>query len=61
MNAWLFLQGLETLALRMERVCINTQRIAEYLDAHPRVAWVSYAGLPTHRDHHLHLQLKGTP
>ena len=53
MNAWLFLQGLETLALRMERVCFNTQRIAEYLDAHERVAWVSYAGLSTHRDHHL--------
>ena len=52
-NAWQFLQGLETLALRMERVCENTQRIAEYLDAHERVAWVSYAGLPGHRDHRL--------
>ena len=52
-NAWQFLQGLETLALRMERVCENTQRIAEYLEAHERVSWVSYAGLPSHRDHAL--------
>ncbi|MES1930595.1 O-acetylhomoserine/O-acetylserine sulfhydrylase [Salinisphaera dokdonensis CL-ES53] len=52
-NAWQFLQGLETLALRMERVCENTQRVAEYLEAHERVSWVSYAGLPSHRDHAL--------
>lgn len=52
-NAWMFLQGLETLALRMERVCENTQRIAEYLEAHERVEWVSYAGLHSHRDHAL--------
>ena len=52
-NSFLIMQGLETLALRMERVCFNTQRIAEYLDAHARVAWVSYAGLTSHRDHHL--------
>ncbi|MES1956364.1 O-acetylhomoserine aminocarboxypropyltransferase/cysteine synthase family protein [Salinisphaera hydrothermalis] len=52
-NAWMFLQGLETLALRMERVCENTQRIAEYLEAHDRVTWVNYAGLPSHRDHAL--------
>jgi len=52
-NAWLLLQGLETLALRMERVCENTQRIAEYLEAHDKVSWVGYAGLTSHRDHHL--------
>ncbi|MGN8158414.1 O-acetylhomoserine aminocarboxypropyltransferase/cysteine synthase family protein [Salinisphaera sp. RV14] len=52
-NAWMFLQGLETLALRMERVCDNTQRIAEYLEAHDRITWVNYAGLPGHRDHAL--------
>lgn len=52
-NAWQFLQGLETLALRMERVCENTQRIAEYLESHDKVNWVSYAGLASHRDHHL--------
>jgi len=52
-NAFLFLQGLETLALRMPRVCENTQRIAEYLEAHDKIRWVSYAGLPSHRDHGL--------
>ncbi|AWN16217.1 O-acetylhomoserine aminocarboxypropyltransferase/cysteine synthase family protein [Salinisphaera sp. LB1] len=52
-NAWMFLQGLETLALRMERVCENTQRIAEYLAAHDRITWVNYAGLPGHRDYPL--------
>lgn len=52
-NAWMFLQGLETLALRIARVCDNTQRIAEYLESHPRVTWVNYAGLSSHRDNHL--------
>ena len=45
MNAYLLLQGVETLPLRMERHCTNAQAVAEYLDAHPKVAWVSYAGL----------------
>jgi len=45
-NAWLFLQGLETLALRMERHCENAQKTAEYLHEHPKVAWVRYPGLP---------------
>jgi O-acetylhomoserine (thiol)-lyase len=44
-NAWITLQGLETLALRMERHCANAQAVAEYLEQHPAVAWVSYAGL----------------
>ncbi|QIZ76940.1 O-acetylhomoserine aminocarboxypropyltransferase/cysteine synthase family protein [Ferrimonas lipolytica] len=44
-NAFLILQGLETLGLRMERHCENTQKVAEYLSAHPKVAWVNYAGL----------------
>ena len=52
-NAFLIAQGLETLKLRMERHCANTQAVAEYLDRHPSVAWVSYAGLPEHRDHEL--------
>ncbi|PHS74145.1 MAG: O-acetylhomoserine aminocarboxypropyltransferase [Porticoccus sp.] len=51
--AWNLLQGLETLALRIERVCENTQKIAEYLQQHPRVSWVNYAGLPNHKDHAL--------
>jgi O-acetylhomoserine (thiol)-lyase len=46
MNAFLIMQGLETLGLRMERHCENAQRVAEYLQQHPRVEWVSYAGLP---------------
>ncbi|MDX2380209.1 MAG: PLP-dependent transferase, partial [Acidimicrobiia bacterium] len=45
MNAFLFLQGLETLSLRMERHWSNAQRVAEYLDAHAQVESVNYAGL----------------
>ena len=45
-NAFLILQGLETLGLRMERHVSNTLAVAEYLKAHPKVAWVNYAGLP---------------
>jgi len=44
-NAWLFLQGIETLALRMQRHCDNALRIAEHLKDHPRVEWVRYPGL----------------
>jgi O-acetylhomoserine (thiol)-lyase len=44
-NAFLFLQGLETLSFRITRQVESTQRIAEYLDQHPKVAWVSYPGL----------------
>ncbi|GAB4347914.1 MAG: bifunctional O-acetylhomoserine aminocarboxypropyltransferase/cysteine synthase [Immundisolibacter sp.] len=51
MNAFLIMQGIETLSLRMERHCENTQKVAEYLKAHPQVSWVSYAGLPEHPDH----------
>ena len=45
-NAFLLNQGLETLHLRMRRHCENAQRVAEFLQADPRVAWVNYAGLP---------------
>jgi len=45
-NAWLFLQGIETLALRMERHSANGQAAADYLHRHPAVAWVNYPGLP---------------
>lgn len=51
MNAFLIMQGIETLSLRMERHCENTQKVAEYLKGHPQVSWVSYAGLPEHPDH----------
>ncbi len=44
-NAWQILQGIETLALRMERICDNTLAIAKRLEQHPQVAWVRYAGL----------------
>lgn len=46
MNAFLIMQGMETLSLRMERHCANAQAVAEYLSKHPKVAWVKYAGLP---------------
>nr|BBH94617.1 O-acetylhomoserine aminocarboxypropyltransferase [Thermogemmatispora argillosa] len=52
-NAWLFLQGLETLPLRMERHSQNALRIAEFLESHPAVSWVSYPGLPSHPQHEL--------
>ncbi|MBF8221554.1 O-acetylhomoserine aminocarboxypropyltransferase/cysteine synthase family protein [Halomonas sp. 328] len=51
--AWNLLQGLETLALRIERVCANAQRVAEYLEGHEAVTWVQFAGLPSHKDHAL--------
>jgi len=51
LNAWLLMQGLETLHLRMERHCSNAQRIAEYLAGDPRVAWVNYPGLPDNPYH----------
>ena len=52
-NVFLFLQGLETLALRMDRICENTLAIARHLQAHAKVSWVNYAGLPEHPDHAL--------
>lgn len=45
MNSFLLCSGLETLALRMERHCANAQRLAEFLDTHPKVRWVNYPGL----------------
>jgi O-acetylhomoserine (thiol)-lyase len=53
MNAFLILQGIETLALRMDRICENTLAIAHALVEHPKVAWVNYAGLPDHPEHAL--------
>lgn len=52
-NSWLFLQGLETLSLRMDRHVANTQRVAEFLESHPKVNWVAYPGLASHPDHQL--------
>ncbi|WP_433886910.1 bifunctional O-acetylhomoserine aminocarboxypropyltransferase/cysteine synthase [Pseudomonas vranovensis] len=52
-NAFLILQGLETLALRMERHTENALKVAHYLQGHEQVAWVKYAGLPDHPEHGL--------
>ena len=50
-NAFMILTGIETLALRMERHCENALKAAQWLKAHPKVAWVSYAGLPDDPNH----------
>ena len=50
-NAFLFLQGLETLALRMDACVANAREVAAFLVSHPAVAWVSYAGLPDSPSH----------
>ncbi|ADV26431.1 O-acetylhomoserine/O-acetylserine sulfhydrylase [Pseudoxanthomonas suwonensis 11-1] len=52
-NSFLILQGIETLALRMERINQNTLAVARYLQQHPKVAWVNYAGLDDHPEHAL--------
>lgn len=50
-NAWLFLRGIKTLAVRMERHCLNAMRVAEWLNSHPKVTKVYYPGLPSHPGH----------
>ena len=52
-NSFLILQGIETLAVRMDRLCDNTLAVAKFLQQHPAVSWVNYAGLPDHPDHAL--------
>ncbi|MEZ4664833.1 MAG: O-acetylhomoserine aminocarboxypropyltransferase/cysteine synthase family protein [Caldilineaceae bacterium] len=52
-NAFMLIQGLETLSMRMERHVSNAAAIAEFLQAHPLVDWVAYAGLPDHPQHGL--------
>ena len=52
-NAFLILQGIETLALRMDRINANTLAVARYLQQHPKVAWVNYPGLEDHPEHAL--------
>jgi O-acetylhomoserine (thiol)-lyase len=51
MNAFLFLQGLETLHVRMPRHCENALALARYLEQHPQVSWVNYPGLESHPDY----------
>ncbi|MFN3869730.1 MAG: O-acetylhomoserine aminocarboxypropyltransferase, partial [Hyphomicrobiaceae bacterium] len=52
-NAFLIQTGIETLPLRMERHCANALAVAQYLEKHPAVSWVNYAGLPSHASHGL--------
>ena len=52
-NAWLLLQGIETLPLRMDRHCENALKVAQFLKQHPQVAWVNYPGLPDDKYHAL--------
>ena len=52
-NAFLILQGIETLALRMDRISENALKVARHLAGHAKVAWVNYAGLEGHPDHAL--------
>jgi len=52
-DSFLALRGLKTLAVRMERHCSNAQAVAEYLEAHPKIARVHYPGLPSHPQHAL--------
>lgn len=58
-NAWLILRGLRTLHLRMPAHCANAQKIAEFLDRHPRVERVNYPGLPRHPGHDIARQQMG--
>jgi O-acetylhomoserine (thiol)-lyase len=52
-NAWQFLQGTETLALRMERHSQNAMQVAQFLNEHPKVDWVNYPGLPSHTNYEI--------
>uniref|UniRef100_A0AB33JJB6 O-acetylhomoserine aminocarboxypropyltransferase/cysteine synthase n=1 Tax=Prevotella sp. GTC17262 TaxID=3236797 RepID=A0AB33JJB6_9BACT len=56
-NAWILLQGLETLSLRVERHAYNTKKIVEYLAAHPKVERVNHPSLSSHPDHALYAEL----
>lgn len=56
-NAWLFLQGIETLAVRMKAHCENALKVARFLESHPKVAWVRYPGLEKDPSHGLAKEL----
>ncbi|WP_418318828.1 O-acetylhomoserine aminocarboxypropyltransferase/cysteine synthase family protein [Piscinibacter sakaiensis] len=58
-NAWQILQGVETLALRMDRICSNALEVARHLQNHAKVEWVNYAGLEDHADHALVRSMMG--
>lgn len=50
-DAWLLLQGVKTLEVRMQRHCANAMEVAKFLESHPKIRLVNYCGLPSHRDH----------
>ncbi len=52
-NAFILNLGIESLHVRMERHCYNAQKVAEYLEKHPKISWVKYSGLPSDRDYPL--------
>jgi len=52
-NAFMIIEGLETLPLRIKQHCENAQKIAEFLEKHPKVSWVNYPGLKSHRNHEM--------
>ena len=56
-NAWILLQGLETLSLRVERHAYNTEKVVQFLANHPKVAKVNHHSLPSHPDHELYTKL----
>ena len=56
-NAWILLQGLETLSLRVERHAFNTKKVVEFLASPPKVAKVNHPSLPSHPDHELYTKL----
>jgi O-acetylhomoserine (thiol)-lyase len=58
-NSFLILQGIETLALRMDRICENSMAVAAFLRDHRKVSWVNYAGLPEHPSHELSRKYMG--
>ncbi len=58
-NSFLILQGIETLPLRMDRICENTLAVATFMKQQSKVQWVNYAGLPDHADHALVKRLMG--
>jgi len=60
-NAFLLLQGLETLHLRMERHCANALKVAQFLEAHPKVKWTNYPGLKSSKYHDLARKYRHPP
>jgi methionine-gamma-lyase len=60
-EAFLVHRGIKTLDVRIERHCANAQRVAEYLEKHPKVDWVAFPGLKSHPQHELHARQASGP